>query len=128
METKKGKGKGRNGNLIPATAGGRQFTREDRVKGALASAAVRREKRRLSEIMEMLLTTKNKEGITRAELLCMKALDKAYKSGGVKEIKIIQDILGESVANVAVQGGGINLVVDDKTKADVLAKLMDGGE
>lgn len=100
---------GREDNLIP---GQHKLTNEERVKGALASAQVKRDKKNLRKALEALLEKdypqKDKQGnvirvLSGTEALTTKLFEQAMK-GNVKAFETIRSTIGQDpVQKIAVQ-------------------------
>lgn len=79
------------GNLRPSE---HKFTREDSVKGGIASGKARREKATMKKTLEMLLNETSKNGKTYRELATLGLLKGAI-NGNAQNYRTILETLGE---------------------------------
>lgn len=82
-------------NLRPFSKLTESEQREIAQKGGIASGAVRREKKKIKEVLEILLSMPdNNSGIDNREAICLALLNQA-KTGDAQAFKIIRDTIGE---------------------------------
>lgn len=82
-----------NKNLIPNSERTPSERKENAKKGGKKSGEARREKKKLREMLEILMI-KEENGKTTREEICV-ALIKAAINGNVKAFEIIRDTIGE---------------------------------
>lgn len=89
-------------NLRP---GEHKLTEEEAKRGGIASGKARRERRTLRELMLEELAKDGGGGLTKAQYLVAKAMNNHAKGKlTFKDLKDLQDLLGESVQKVDIQG------------------------
>lgn len=76
--------------------------RENGRKGGIRSGEVRREKRRLRELLELALARVSEDGTSAAEAVTSAIIDKAL-SGDVRAYEVIRDTLGEKPTEQVAQ-------------------------
>ena len=82
-------------NLVPMNQRTKKEQREITKKGGIRSGEIRRERKKMKELLEITLEQKyKKENITYQEKIIISLLNKAIK-GDVKAIKLILSIIGE---------------------------------
>lgn len=77
------------------------FNKDNAAEMQARSAEARKRNRMINEMLKEALMQKVGD-ITRAEWLIRKALDNTEDSVSLKDVKLMQEILGESVTNLNV--------------------------
>ena len=87
----------RTSNLISLADRSEEEKKEIATKGALASAEVRREKKRFKDLLEIALSMKSSEGknAKKNDYLIVMSMIKQAKKGSVEAFKAIRDTIGE---------------------------------
>lgn len=118
-------------NLIHGEAtqfrSGEEAARNGQV-GGIASGVARRKKKALRELLREELEKDAGGGLTKAEYLVAKATSNhALGRLTFKDLKDLQDLLGESVQNINVSGEGVNIIVRSEEEAEKLRHIADIG-
>lgn len=92
-------------------------------KGGIASGESRREQATFAKVFRKLLDEKLPDGLTKREAIVAKALKRAFEQGDVRDVKVICDIMGESVTNVAVSAPAV--VVGNEKEAEALKAIAE---
>lgn len=111
-------------NLKPCRS--KEEARERGRKGGQASGAARRERKTLAETLRAALNEEaGTSGLTKQQVIVARLLDNMNK-GNVKasDLKVIADILGETVTNVNVKGDGIHVEVNSTEQAEAIKKII----
>ena len=102
--------------------------REKGRKGGVASGRSRRKHKELRELLIRELTKVGTNGMTKEEYLIAKVLDNHAKGKlSFKDIKDLQDLLGESALNVNVKSTTPLLIVSEETARNMKQDENDSG-
>lgn len=104
----------REDNLRPAEY---KFTKEDHIKGGIASAEARREKATMKKALKMLLEEKNEKGISYRDLSTL-GLIKGATQGKAENYKLICQLLGELDTDEQVGTPQVNINIVDNTNLE----------
>lgn len=94
-------------------------------KGGKASVKAKKERKQLRQmLMAELDKAAGADGMTREEYLVAKCLQN-YTKGKLtfRDLKDLQDLLGESQTNINVSGDGVNIIVESKERADKIRNI-----
>ena len=94
-------------NLRPQAGRTKSEQREIAKKGGIASGEARRRKKTIRETLEMMLSGKMPDGVTRQDAIVVALLEKAL-SGDVRAFEAIRDSIGEKPGdkmNITTEGG-----------------------
>lgn len=118
-------------NIIPhqfTTEQSREKAVENGRKGGVASGESKREKAQLRELMLAELQKDGGNGLTKAQYLVAKTLDNHARGKlTFKDLKDLQDILGESVQNFNLQSDKPLIIVASEDEAEKLRNIKDLG-
>lgn len=119
-------GKGVNGNLISSIDGGHILTPEEKRKGTINGNKTRAQRKKIADILRSVLDEQlpDNPSMTRGEAFVIKCLTNAYKKGSIKDLSEIQKMLGEQTERVIVDGGGLNIIVDNSEQANRLEEIL----
>lgn len=90
------------------------------------SAEARKANRTIREaLLAELDKTDDGTGLTRRQILVKKAMANHAKGKlSFKDLKDLQDLLGESVQNVKVEGSGFQIVINSKEDAEAVNAIL----
>lgn len=113
-------------NLKPFGTLAEDTQREIRSKGGKAKAAKARERKTLADTLRAALNEEaGTSGLTKQQVIVARLLDNMNKGKvTVSDLKLMADILGESVTNVNVNSGGIVLEVNNTEEAEAIKKII----
>lgn len=114
-------GKGKKENLIPMDKRSKDEVRKLGSDGGRESGKSRREKKLVREALLKALM-EEVDGVPKLVLIAAKCTKGCFERGDVRDLKVIQDILGESVTNINVQNPEI--VVQSLTDAEKLKEIV----
>lgn len=113
-------------NLKPVRS--KDEARERGRKGGIASGRSRRKHKELRELLIRELTKVGTNGMTKEEYLIAKALENHAKGKlSFKDLKDLQDLLGESALNVNVKSSTPLLIVSEETARKMKEDENNGG-
>lgn len=111
-------------NLIPTNRRSKAEAKELGAKGGRASGKARREKKALRDILREALEQDAGNGLNKMQFLVAKCItDHAAGKFDVRDLKLLQDILGESITNVNITRPDI--VVGSQAEADAINEILD---
>ena len=84
--------------LIPFNERTPEEAREVRAKGAIVRGKKIRKRKAIAETIDAILREVTPAGTTKQEAMVAKCLEKAFKEGSIKALKMIVEILGEMPA------------------------------
>lgn len=89
-------------NLVPISSRPREEQTAIGRRGGLASAAAKKEHKRIAAALREVLDEPVAQGsdITRLEAIALKAIKRLYDKPTIGDVKVLADILGESVQNL----------------------------
>ena len=89
-------------NLVPISSRPREEQTAIWRRGGLASAAAKKEHKRIAAALREVLDEPVAQGsdITRLEAIALKAIKRLYDKPTINDVKVLADILGESVQNL----------------------------
>ena len=89
-------------NLVPISSRPREEQTAIGRGGGLASAAAKKEHKRIAAALREVLDEPVAQGsdITRLEAIALKAIKRLYDKPTISDVKVLADILGESVQNL----------------------------
>ena len=89
-------------NLVPISSRPREEQTAIGRRGGLASAAAKNEHKRIAAALREVLDEPVAQGsdITRLEAIALKAIKRLYDKPTINDVKVLADILGESVQNL----------------------------
>ena len=89
-------------NLVPISSRPREEQTAIGRRGGLASAAAKTEHKRIAAALREVLDEPVAQGsdITRLEAIALKAIKRLYDKPTINDVKVLADILGESVQNL----------------------------
>ena len=89
-------------NLVPISSRPREEQTAIGRRGGLASAAAQKEHKRIAAALRAVLDEPVAQGsdITRLEAIALKAIKRLYDKPTINDVKVLADILGESVQNL----------------------------
>ena len=89
-------------NLVPISSRPREEQTAIGRSGGLASAAAKKEHKRIAAALREVLDEPVAQGsdITRLEAIALKAIKRLYDKPTINDVKVLADILGESVQNL----------------------------
>lgn len=95
-------------------------------KAGEASGRARRERKTLADTLRAALNEEaGTSGLTKQQVIVARLLDNMNKGKvTVSDLKLMADILGESVTNVNVNSGGIVLEVNNTEEAEAIKKII----
>lgn len=111
-------------NLIP---GYHTLTKEENSRGGKRSVEVRRERRTIAEVLRQTLDEPlgNETGLSRQEAIIVRVVKRLYDQGDIRDLKVLADVLGESIQNINVNGVA-PIVAKDPADAEALARMLAG--
>ena len=114
-------------NLTPFTSEqSREEAAKNGRKGGIASGVAKREKKTLADALRVVLEEKASEGsdLTKREAIVAKVVKRLYDDGDIRDLKILADVLGESVQTIDLKGVA-PIVARDAEDAAGLQALLD---
>ena len=89
-------------NLVPISSRPREEQTAIGRRGGLASVAAKKEHKRIAAALREVLDEPVAQGsdITRLEAIALKAIKRLYDKPTIGDVKVLADILGESVQNL----------------------------
>ena len=89
-------------NLVPISSRPREEQTAIGRRDGLASAAAKKEHKRIAAALREVLDEPVAQGsdITRLEAIALKAIKRLYDKPTINDVKVLADILGESVQNL----------------------------
>ena len=114
-------------NLTPFTSEqSREEAAKNGRKGGIASGVAKREKKTLADALRVVLEEKASEGsdLTKREAIVAKVVKRLYDDGDIRDLKILADVLGESVQTLDLKGVA-PIVARDAEDAAGLQALLD---
>ena len=89
-------------NLVPISSRPREEQTAIGRRGGLASAVAKKEHKRIAAALREVLDEPVAQGsdITRLEAIALKAIKRLYDKPTINDVKVLADILGESVQNL----------------------------
>lgn len=98
--------------------------RKIRSMGGKARAEKLRERKTLAESIRMVLDERTPEGMTKQEAIVAKCLANVYKSGDIRDIKVLAEILGEIKQTFSAEGVALTINASEEGKRNI-EKLME---
>lgn len=113
-------------NLIPNSERTAKERQEIARKGGIASGEARREKKTLANALRVVLEERVGEGsdLTKREAIVAKVVKRLYDDGDIRDLKILADVLGESVQTIDLKGVA-PIVARDAEDAAAMQALLD---
>ena len=113
-------------NLIPNSERTPEQRKANATKAGIASGAARRERRTIAEALRLVLAEQaNADGLSRQEAIVAKVVKRLYDEGDIRDLKVLADILGESVQTIDLKGIA-PIVAKDAEDAAQIQELLDG--
>lgn len=92
-------------NLIPNSERTPSQRKANASKAGKASAKARRERKTIAEALRLVLNEEaNSDGLTRQEAIVARVVKRLYDEGDIRDLKVLADVLGESVQNIDLKG------------------------
>lgn len=97
-------------------------------RGGIESGRVRREKATLAAALRKVLDEPASKGskLTRREYIAIKAVTRVANDPKIGDVKVLADILGETVQKVEVGGGDFVIKVGSEDTARNLSRILNG--
>lgn len=104
-------------NLIPPSKGGYQFTQEDRIKGGIKSGEAKKRRKRLREILEMLLDKKMRSG-ELADLADVTTIDESMEANLTAKETLALNLMMKAMAGDMKAMEYVLKLIDEYPKDD----------
>ena len=102
-----------------------KLSQEEAKRGGIASGKARRERKTLADTLRVVLEERaNDAGLTRREAIVAKVVKRLYDDGDIRDLKILADVLGESVQTIDLKGVA-PIVARDAEDAAAMQALLD---
>lgn len=112
-------------NLVPQSKRTKEEQREIARMGGIASGKVRRERKTIADALRLVLAEKgNEQGLSRQELIVARVVKRLYDEGDIRDLKVLADVLGESVQTINLNGVA-PIIAKDAQDAEQLQGLLD---
>lgn len=109
---------------VPTTDEAREIGR----KGGLASGKARKERKTIADALRMVLNEQAAPGsdATRLDAIVSKVVKNLYDNGDIRDLKILSDLLGESIQNINLKTDEpFRVEVNNETEKAKLEKLLE---
>ena len=111
-------------NLVSLANRTTEEQREIARQGGIASGKARRERKTLADTLRVVLEEKaNESGLTRREAIVAKVVKRLYNDGDIRDLKILADVLGESVQTINLKGVAPIVAKDAQDAAEITELL-----
>lgn len=111
-------------NLIPNSERTPSQRKSNASKAGKASAKARRERKTIAEALRLVLNEEaNSDGLTRQEAIVARVVKRLYDEGDIRDLKVLADVLGESVQNIDLKGIAPIVAMDAEDAAKIQTML-----
>lgn len=111
-------------NLIPNSERTPSQRKANASKAGKASAKARRERKTIAEALRLVLNEEaNSDGLTRQEAIVARVVKRLYDEGDIRDLKVLADVLGESVQNIDLKGIAPIVAMDAEDAAKIQTML-----
>lgn len=111
-------------NLIPNSERTPSQRKANASKAGKASAKARRERKTVAEALRLVLNEEaNSDGLTRQEAIVARVVKRLYDEGDIRDLKVLADVLGESVQNIDLKGIAPIVAMDAEDAAKIQTML-----